>query len=322
VNDEIVIEVGCIDHPPTVSVEGELTVRAGDLLTVHLALEDQDGDRITVEVRTGPDGMRYDASRAAVLWTPGPDDVGGHAVMLSISDGDLRTLKALHVEVLAPRPWVRLDLGPPVAQGGFLRFSGQAGGNVQKVMVRVDDGPWVNAEGTAHWGTDVYLAGLAPGAHRLEARSFDGSYSEVAGAVFDVRSRTEGNEGPAVVLWPNGLYISVFILVIVAIGGVVMLKSHSGFVFSVQKGPEGPMMCVPVGTRAETAGGKCAGEDGSEDVPDQPPRNVRCYVCLGRMKSAEDYMECKNCGRVYHKACASRIKACPICGADLVKEDS
>jgi hypothetical protein len=324
VDGEVLIEVGCVDHPPTVSVDGELTAQAGHLLVAPLALDDQDGDPLTVELRAGPEGMRYDGSRKAILWTPGPEDAGDHLVILSVSDGKLRILKALHVKVLGPKPWVRLGLAPAL-DGEFMRFSGKAGGTggpIQKVMVRVDEGPWVNAEGTAHWSTDVYMAGLAPGIHRIEARSFDGSFSDVAGASFDVRARTEGDGGPVIALWPNGMYIAVLILVIVVIGGVVVLKTHSGFVFSVQKGPDGPTMCVPVGTRAETAGGKCGGEDVAEDVPDQPSRNIRCYVCLGRLKSAEDYLECKNCGRVYHKACASRIKACAICGADLVKEDS
>jgi len=48
-----------------------------------------------------------------------------------------------------------------------------------------------------------------------------------------------------------------------------------------------------------------------------PPRNVRCFVCLGRVKDAEEYLECPKCGRIYHKTCARRIKACPMCDTSL-----
>ena len=259
------------------------------------------------------------------MWTPGNEAVGMHLVMLSISDGTLRTRVALNIEVLGPRPWVRFALGGPTPDGDFLRFEGKAGcaqGRVHLVEVRLDNGPWVHADGTENWDVSVDMAALSPGRHRIEARSFDGSWSDVAGASFEVTPGMDGSNGMGLVPLSRWSYISLFIIVMVVIGGIIMLKTYNGTVFCVQRGPDGPTICVPVGTRPETAGGKCAGEEEAGDVPDQPSRNVRCIVCLGRMKHAEDYLECPRCGRVYHKACASRITACVMCGADLVKGDS
>jgi sugar lactone lactonase YvrE len=325
VESDVTIIVDCIRHPPQVNIAGNLTVQVGDMLSVPVGLESQDGKALSVQLRMGPVGMRYDPSLGAILWRPSLEDAGDVLVILSVSDGTLSTVRTMHIDVQRPRPWVRLSRGPDKIADWGLRFTGVAGGTggrVWWVQARVDDGPWANTTGAPDWSAEVDAQALAPGHHSLEVRSFDGRYSDVLRTAFTVLPDGKGADGTAGPWQAPATSLIVILVVILIIGGIVMLKTYNGFVFCVQKSPEGPMTCVPLGERTEAVGGRCVAEEEPDEVPDQPPRNIRCIVCLGRMKSAGDYLECARCGRFFHKACASRIKACPMCGADLVKDEA
>jgi hypothetical protein len=317
----ISIEVACIEHSPQVQMEDNISVQPGELLRVPMGLTDPDGDTLTVSLRSAPAGLRFDPSATALLWTPSLDDLGSHLVMISISDGRLSVLKALHIEVLRPAPWVRLLAGPQPMDDGLL-FIGSAGshqGTIRRVEYRIDGRPWIQTDGKDQWRITVRSAGLPIGEHTVEFRSYDGQYSQAVTTSFSSTSQKKSQEGNQLL---EGLGPGLLVLVIIMIfGGVYMLKTHDGFVFCVQKAPDGPMMSIPIGDKAVSAGGT-ASADEVDEVPDQPPRNVRCIVCLGHMKGAQDYLECPRCGRVYHKACASRILSCVMCGSDLAKEES
>ena len=43
----------------------------------------------------------------------------------------------------------------------------------------------------------------------------------------------------------------------------------------------------------------------------------RCFVCLGKFKPNSKIVECE-CGALFHKSCAERVKTCPNCGRKLV----
>ncbi|HHF56445.1 MAG TPA: PKD domain-containing protein, partial [Thermoplasmatales archaeon] len=49
----------------------------------------------------------------------------------------------------------------------------------------------------------------------------------------------------------------------------------------------------------------------------EPEEEVnRCLVCLGKIKSGSPFVKC-DCGAVFHRSCAERIKKCPNCGKEL-----
>jgi DNA-binding beta-propeller fold protein YncE len=317
------IEVGCIEHSPQVEIDDEVTVLSGEMLRVPMNLTDTDGDDLTVTLRNAPKGLKFDASLMALIWRPSLEDVGDHLMMLSISDGKLAVLKALRIEVLRPVPWVRLLAGPDKIDSSLI-FTGRSGSSVDKVRrveYRIDSGSWSQVEGKDKWHAKVNTRGLSPGEHIVEFRAYDGLYSDAIKSSFSSIPEAKSANNP----WSfEGLSLGLLVLVIliITLGGVYMLKTHDGFVFCVQKGPDGPMMSIPIGNKAVTAGGTASVDDEVDVAPEQPPRNIRCIVCLGHIKGAEDYIECPRCGRVYHKACASRILSCVMCGSDLVKEES
>ena len=42
----------------------------------------------------------------------------------------------------------------------------------------------------------------------------------------------------------------------------------------------------------------------------------RCLICLGKFKDETKSVKC-DCGAMFHKSCASRVKECPECGKKL-----
>ncbi|MBI5000864.1 MAG: choice-of-anchor J domain-containing protein [Euryarchaeota archaeon] len=74
--------------------------------------------------------------------------------------------------------------GSYVTLGSSCAISGTAsdaadGGTVQRVQVKIDREEWKNATGTTSWTYTWSTVGWAPGAHRITARSWDGTdYSE------------------------------------------------------------------------------------------------------------------------------------------------
>ena len=47
-------------------------------------------------------------------------------------------------------------------------------------------------------------------------------------------------------------------------------------------------------------------------------RPPRCWICLGRVASSIDRVECFRCGRTYHIHCARRLRLCTICGVEIL----
>jgi len=43
----------------------------------------------------------------------------------------------------------------------------------------------------------------------------------------------------------------------------------------------------------------------------------RCFICLGKIKPGSPFVTCE-CGAIFHKSCAERVKECPNCGKELI----
>jgi hypothetical protein len=103
-------------------------------------------------------------------------------------------------------------LGPP--SGAVVRGTVVANGTsshpnprmpVARVMVQLDDGEWVAANGTSSWALALDLSGLGPGPHTVRAKAFDGeAYSPVVERTFVVgrppKEDTGGSHSMTIVL--------------------------------------------------------------------------------------------------------------------------
>jgi len=55
----------------------------------------------------------------------------------------------------------------------------------------------------------------------------------------------------------------------------------------------------------------------NKKVKVEPEEEVhRCFVCFGKIKPGSPFIKC-DCGAVFHKSCAERVKKCPNCGKEL-----
>jgi len=103
------------------------------------------------------------------------------------------------VTILLPY-WGRVVSGTIEARGNATDDSGVTG-----VVVRIDEGEWAMASGTAEWTYTIDSTTLEDGVHTLEARSYDGVLqSEVDRVVFTVANGEPVNEPPWVEHnWPG-----------------------------------------------------------------------------------------------------------------------
>lgn len=166
---------------PASTLEGAAAI-AGSAL-------DPDGNVALVEVRV--DNADWQAASGTTSWTFDWDTLavvdGEHALEARATDDDGATSATASLAlVVANPPGVRITspaLGIEV--DGIIEIAGTAAdtgvGTVSSVEVRVDEGPWREAAGTATWTLAWDSSEVADGSHTLEARSFDGGlFSPVA----------------------------------------------------------------------------------------------------------------------------------------------
>lgn len=176
--------------PPEIGIDrpAEMAQVTGNV-TVEGTASDPDGDLDHVEVRLPPD----DAWRTAdgttgwsTAWNATGLEPGTYTLRARAVDSEgLTAATNVTVELVAPgRP--RVTVTSP-ADGatveGVVAVNGTAEdpeGALSRVEVRVDDGPWRTADGTATWNLTVELA---PGDHRIEARAVAGDRTSPQAAV-------------------------------------------------------------------------------------------------------------------------------------------
>lgn len=93
---------------------------------------------------------------------------------LDLSERAFLPLADADAEVKAPEPSVEVTYPPEDATlHGDVNVTGTAeapGRPIEKVLVRVDDGTFKQAEGKRDWSHNLDLSGLSPGEHTLQAR--------------------------------------------------------------------------------------------------------------------------------------------------------
>jgi len=163
------------------------TVITGTASSVHGTIQ-------SVDVRI--DSGQYEPAEGTTSWSfrwnteQAPN--GPHTVIARAFDGKLYSYE-FRIVVQVSNLLVGVTPVPDSLQlQGEVTFTGTSDGNVQRVEVRIDNESWEQAEDTANttyktWSYTFNTTNLTNGAHRFEARAYDGSkYSTLSGLDFVV----------------------------------------------------------------------------------------------------------------------------------------
>lgn len=191
-------------RPPTVTVDAPAEgAQVTGNVTVSGTARDPDDDLDRVEVRLPPgDGWQAADGLAgwSITWNTTGLERGTHTLWVRAVDAEGLSARAnVTVELVDPsRP--RVTVASPVdgaAVDGVVAVDGTAEdpeGELSRVEVRVDGGPWRTATGTTSWNLTIELA---PGDHRIEVRAVAGERTSPAATVLVTVPSSDGEDGDA-----------------------------------------------------------------------------------------------------------------------------
>ena len=93
--------------PPSVTDVPEQTIRAGERFSYPISATDEDGDKMSFSVETGPPELVIN-STGMISWKPGKSDIGRHLIVIGVSDNDGKTVVSFNITVEQASPGSRL----------------------------------------------------------------------------------------------------------------------------------------------------------------------------------------------------------------------
>ena len=224
-----------VNHAPRISGPAHAVVTAGQVLRAKVNATDDDGDPLAFGLLPAGLGIALDSSTGELVWQTALSDEGNHTITVNVSDGRGGSDSlSMVIEVRAPSPppptrWPTCAITAPTngsrfwaGRGGTINITGTAVNGsrpLERVQIRIDGGQWLDARGYDRWWLSVDIKSLKVGAHRVEARAFDGvDYSDIAVVEFEVRPMKQ-SVGPSF-----GLMILLVIAVAIALALVLLAR--------------------------------------------------------------------------------------------------
>jgi hypothetical protein len=172
-------------HPPRITSTAPAPALVGYLYSYQVAAVDDHGDTLSYSLSDFPPGMVIDFSTGVIRWTPEPNQTGAFPVTVSVTDGRSRTGQSFTVTVTTgtpPPPSVRIAYPKDGARANHSLYimgaasSAPGAPQVRTVEVRLDSGPWVNANLSGDgWSCVLDTSRSRNGAHRVAVRAYDGT---------------------------------------------------------------------------------------------------------------------------------------------------
>lgn len=167
------------NDPPSLRVEEpEPDATLSGPVNVTGSAHDPEGDLQQVQVRVddGPWETARGASSWFLRWNSSTVSEGDHTLAVRADDGETRTVEFVNVtvenaagagvNVTHPEPGTTVR-GPVEVRGTV----DAAEETIESVQVRVDDGPWRDADGTTNWTFEWNSTDVADGSHRIQVRA-------------------------------------------------------------------------------------------------------------------------------------------------------
>jgi len=180
------------NRPPKITSVPPLYVGVNQTYKYDMDATDVENNPLTFGLSSSPPGMKIDKTTGLITWKP--TATGMYNVSATVTDGPSVIFQDFSVEV-GETPIV--EPGGPVVNAtcraispidaevvrGKFTFKGNASNgtyNITRIEIRIDSAEWVTARGTGNWSFEIDSSRLKNGRHVLEARAFDGNYSEAA----------------------------------------------------------------------------------------------------------------------------------------------
>ena len=178
---------------------------AGALYYYDVNATDEDGDRLEYSLAAAPAGMAIDPRNGQIRWTPAAAQAPVQDVAVNVSDGFFNVTQQFVIGVLLEHPRPACSILYPSdggRVGGRISLRGiaaPADDPIANVQLKIDNRSWIDARGGESWLFELDTAGLANGAHTLQARAFDGQrYSNATQLSFIVENHPPTGGGLSV----------------------------------------------------------------------------------------------------------------------------
>ncbi len=143
------IDVESVNYAPIITSEAPSEAYEGVEYEYHVEAMDSDGDMLNYSLVQSPAGMEIDSADGLITWTPTPDQVRNHTVILEVSDGNETTRQEFVVTVLESGeqtfltdPSVSRDAGTTEDTYTFTVIYRDVNGQAPEGIYAVIDGEW------------------------------------------------------------------------------------------------------------------------------------------------------------------------------------
>ena len=213
-------EVRLLSLHPVITTAPDTRILEDHLYNLTFRAVDADTDQSLLRwsMVTNATWLHLDAVTGVLSGVPHAEDIGIYDVNVTVLDGGGGTdwvLFAIEVVDVNHPPVVTIDAPASGERAGrVLTIVGHASddeGRLVWVRFQVDDGAWIQVDGTTAWSYELATKGLKAGNHTITVVAYDGTtQSEKRSVVFVVPE--EESES-----WLPGVLLAVVMIVVVAI---------------------------------------------------------------------------------------------------------
>jgi hypothetical protein len=211
--------------------DSETTV--GQLFTLQVTASDPDGDELTYSIQQRVGDLTID-SDGIITYNPGMGEVGVHNITVRVSDGEFTVSRTFQLTVKTIGPTVTIDNPGAGPFKGTITITGTATGgsqSISKVWVKVDNGDWIQADGTTSWSFTINTKDLANGDHKVYAKSNDGSTDsstkEITITVDNPKNGGNGGNGDGGMDFMLILAVIIIVVIVVIVAVALAMKGRS-----------------------------------------------------------------------------------------------
>lgn len=212
-------ENATVNNAPVFGSEPEITAYVDTLWEYTPDVTDVDGDKITIVLVSGPDGLVF--LDGTFSWTPVSDQAGIHDFTIEASDGKVTVKQEFSVEVLLGGPPNSAPVIPDIPNATIK----QGDDFTYRVLATDPDGDTISYSISGPGGMAISDTGLITwkpdkadvGEHGVKVTVSDGKTSSEANFRITVEKKDDGTSSSSLIFLAIGLIVVVLVILIVIV---------------------------------------------------------------------------------------------------------